>query len=90
MREIEALAAVFIPKLFCKERWLTVRLRLPFEKVTEEGEKEGTDFQLHSETAEAQIASKTNRRDGPDFGTNCFQHLLGPLGVFACFPQSGC
>lgn len=39
---------------------LTVRLRLPFEKVTEEGEKEQADSQLHLETPKAQITTKTN------------------------------
>lgn len=40
--------------------WLAVRLQLPFEKVTEEGEKEGADSQLCLETAKAQITAKTN------------------------------
>ena len=59
-REIEALPAVFISRLFCKEAWLAVWLRLPFEKVTEEDEKEGADAQLHLKTAKAQMTTKTN------------------------------
>lgn len=90
MKEIKTLPTVFISKLFCKEKWLTVWLWLSFEKVTEEGEKEGADSQLHLETTKAQITTKKTAKDGQDFGKNCFQHLLGPLGAFACFPQSGC
>lgn len=88
MKEIKALPAVFVPKCFCKEMLLSVWLQLPFEKVTGEGEKEGDSSQPHLKTAKAKAVTKTDCSDGQGFGTNCFQHLPGPLRVFLCmFPS---
>lgn len=95
-REIEALAAVFLPKLLCKVAWLTLHLWLPSKKVTEEGRKEGADTQLPLETAAAQNTTETakkaqntietSHRDDQDSSTNPFQHPLRPL---VCLPRSG-
>lgn len=61
-REIEALPAVFLPKLLCKVAWLTLHLWLPSKKVTEEGRKEGADSQLPLETAAAQNTTETAKK----------------------------